>query len=58
MVGGYLFGIYEIVVCVILEVFGLFDKVLVDFGVVDGIFGIGLVRNNVFVCSLCFEMDE
>lgn len=57
-VGGYLLGTYEIAVCAILEALGSPDKVLVDLGAADGIFGIGLVRNNVFARSLCFEMDE
>ncbi|MFB5149714.1 hypothetical protein WJH60_08960 [Burkholderia orbicola] len=57
-VGGYLLGTYEIAVCAILEALGSPEKVLVDLGAADGIFGIGLVRNNVFARSLCFEMDE
>lgn len=43
-VGGYLLGTYEIAVCAILEALGSPDKVLVDLGAADGIFGIGLVR--------------
>ncbi|WP_107314384.1 FkbM family methyltransferase [Burkholderia metallica] len=57
-VGGYLLGTYEIAICAILEALGSPGKVLIDLGAADGIFGIGLVRNNVFGRSLCFEMDE
>jgi hypothetical protein len=58
-VGGYLLGTYEIAVCAILEALGSNERVLVDLGAADGIFGSGLVRNNVFARSLlCFEMDD
>ncbi|VWC41548.1 hypothetical protein BLA6860_07024 [Burkholderia lata] len=55
---GYLLGTYEIAICAILEALGSNEYVLVDLGAADGIFGIGLVRNNVFARSLCFEMDD
>ncbi|WGS46890.1 hypothetical protein LFL97_32360 [Burkholderia sp. JSH-S8] len=56
--GAYLLGTYEVGVCAILDEIRSPQKVLVDLGAADGIFGIGLVSTNAFARSLCFEMDE
>ncbi|MDS0857791.1 FkbM family methyltransferase [Burkholderia pseudomultivorans] len=56
--GAYLLGTYEIGVCAILDAIASPQKVLVDLGAADGIFGIGLVATGRFARSLCFEMDE
>jgi hypothetical protein len=53
----YILGTYEISICAILDKVRGPNKVLIDLGGADGIFGVGLVEAGAFGQSLIFEMD-
>lgn len=56
--GTYLLGTYEPQVCAILDRLKSPDRVLIDIGAADGLYGVGLVAVGAFGRSLCFEADE
>lgn len=56
--GTYLLGTYEPQVCAILDVLKSSERVLIDIGAADGLYGVGLVAVGAFGRSLCFEADE
>lgn len=57
-VGAYLLGTYESHVCALLDILKSPEKVLIDLGAADGLFGIGLVAVGAYGQSVCFEADE
>lgn len=56
--GTYLLGTYEPQVCAILDMLKSPDRVLIDIGAADGLYGVGLVAVGAYGRSLCFEADE
>jgi hypothetical protein len=56
--GTYLLGTYEAQVCAILDMLKSPERVLIDIGAADGLYGVGLVAVGAFGRSLCFEADE
>lgn len=56
--GAYLLGTYEAQVCAILDMLKSPEKVLIDIGAADGLYGVGLVAVGAFGRSLCFEAHE
>lgn len=56
-VGTYILGTYEVHICALLEQLASPDRLLIDIGAADGLYGIGLVAVGAFESSLCFEAD-
>lgn len=57
-VGAYLLGTYEVHVCALLDRLASPDRVLIDIGGADGLYGVGLVDVGAFGSSICFEANE
>ncbi len=53
----YILGTYEVAVCAILDTLKGKDRIFVDLGGADGVFGVGLVEVGAFGASVVFEMD-
>lgn len=57
-VGAYLLGTYEVQVCALLDRLAAPERVLIDIGAADGLYGVGLVAVGAFARSVCFEADD
>ena len=56
--GSILLGIYEKEVLDELEIISKSKSIFCDIGAADGIYGVGLLVNDLFEKSICFEIDK